>query len=76
VQDTSTPYADVRAVNFSGCIEEVFLGPDLVDLSPAKEGAHGVEAGCTVRVKTIDIYVRYLYMCMYLCYWNKISQKS
>ena len=52
IQDATTPYPDIRAVNFSGCIEEVFLGPDLVELSANKDGAHGVEAGCTAKVKT------------------------
>ena len=37
-------------MNFSGCMEEVFLGPDKVELSPEKEGSHGIEAGCSIKV--------------------------
>ena len=53
-QDSSTPYPDVRGNNFTGCIEEIYLGPDRVELSAGKEGAHGVEAGCTAKVMLLD----------------------
>lgn len=45
-----TPYVDIRGTNYTGCIEDVFLGPDRIELVAGKEGAVGVEAGCLTKV--------------------------
>ena len=41
------PVQDVSEVNFRGCIEEFYLGPDRVDLSVTSPGAFGVSPGCS-----------------------------
>ena len=39
------PASQVQDINFEGCIEEVFFGPDRIDLSANSPGAVGVKPG-------------------------------
>ena len=41
------PTSQVQDTNFAGCIEEVFFGPDRIDMSASSPGAYGVQPGCT-----------------------------
>ncbi len=52
------PVPDVREVNFKGCIEEFYLGPDRVDLSASSPGAYGVRPGCTEGVRKIPLKIK------------------
>jgi hypothetical protein len=45
------PVSAVPEVNFAGCIEDFFMGPDRIDLSATSPGAFGVKAGCTEGVR-------------------------
>lgn len=46
----SFPYSGINAVNFVGCIEDAFLGPDRIELKAGSEEAVNVEAGCSGKV--------------------------
>ena len=38
---------EVQDLNFEGCIEEFYFGPDPINLSVDSPGAYGVQPGCT-----------------------------
>ena len=40
------PTEEVQNLNFDGCIEEFYFGPDKLDLSVTNPGAYGVKPGC------------------------------
>ena len=41
------PTTEVQDLNFEGCIEEFYFGPDPINLSVDSPGAYGVQPGCT-----------------------------
>ena len=41
------PTSEVQDINFEGCIEEFYFGPDPINLSVDSPGAYGVQPGCT-----------------------------
>ena len=45
-----TPFYDVQAVNFTGCVEDVFIGPDSADLNSFTEAVN-TRQGCEVEVR-------------------------
>ena len=45
------PFYDVQAFNFSGCVEDVFIGPDSADLNRFAEAVNTVQ-GCEIEVNT------------------------
>jgi len=45
------PYTEINPVNFVGCIEDAFLGPDRIELVAGSIDAVNVEPGCSEKVK-------------------------
>ena len=44
--DGQLPTSEVQAINFEGCIEEVYWASEKIDLSVDAPGAYGVQPGC------------------------------
>ena len=40
------PTNEVQDMNFEGCIQEFYFGPEEIDLSENSPGAYGVQPGC------------------------------
>ena len=49
------PYQAVRPINFTGCVEEVYIGPDKVDVT-ASEDARGTSPGCSSEAATLATF--------------------